>query len=169
MTRNPHRTGAAATRRPWWAATAHLLLPACVTVLVLAGCSSKTDSTPTFTVHATDFSFQVSRQTVPAGKVHVVLINDSKAYEHEVWVYPQSQPRLQELLAQKQAGQDVEEEKVLQGIAGDAEDVKPGKKAEFDVTLQPGTYELACFVTSDIAGQKHVHYSDGMHALLTVQ
>lgn len=33
----------------------------------------------------------------------------------------------------------------------------------------PGTYELACFITSDIGGKKMVHYDMGMHTLLTVQ
>jgi len=86
-----------------------------------------------------------------------------------VWLYPQTQPGLQTILTQKQAGQTVDEAMLLQGLAGHVEDVQPGKQAAFDATLTPGTYELGCFITSDIAGTKHIHYSDGMHALLTVQ
>ncbi len=120
-------------------------------------------------VTANDFSFTLNRTTVPAGRVHVQLVNQSKDYEHEVWLYPQQQPKLQDLLAQKRAGKDVEESDYLQGLAGHVEDVPPGNTAAFDVNLTPGTYELACFITSAIGGKQMVHYDMGMHTLLTVQ
>ena len=154
---------------PRWRSIAVFLLSGVVVLLFLAGCSSNKSSAATLTIHANDFRFQLSKQTMPAGKVHVIFINDSKTYNHEVWLYPQTQPDLQTILTKKQAGQDVDETTVLQGLAGHIEDVQPGKKAAFDATLTPGTYELGCFITSDIAGTKHVHYIDGMHALLTVQ
>ena len=155
--------------RPRWQRSAVFLLSGVVVLLFLAGCSSDNSSAATLTIHATDFRFQLSTQTVSAGTVHVVFINDSKDYTHEVFLYPQTQPGLQTMLTQKQAGQDVDETTVLQGLAGHVGAVPPGKQAAFDATLTPGTYELGCFITSDIAGTKHVHYSDGMHALLTVQ
>ena len=36
------------------------------------------------------------------------------------------------------------------------------------IRLQPGTYELSCFVTSPIEGQPRNHHAMGMHVLLTV-
>ena len=168
-TRGPRSAIHHTNTRPRWQRRAVFLLSGVVGLLVLAGCSSTKSSAATLTIHASDFRLQLSRQTVPAGTVHVVFINDSKDYIHEVFVYPQTQPGLPAMLAEKQAGQDVDEPTVLQGLAGHVEDVPPGKQATFDATLTPGTYELGCFVTSDIAGTKHVHYSDGMHALLTVQ
>ncbi len=120
-------------------------------------------------VTANDFTFTLNRTTVPAGRVHVQLVNQSKDYQHEVWVYPQQQPKLQDLLAQKRAGKDVEESEYLQGLAGHVEDVPPGNTAAFDVSLTAGTYELACFITSTIGGKQMVHYDMGMHTLLTVQ
>jgi uncharacterized cupredoxin-like copper-binding protein len=123
----------------------------------------------TITVRAQDFSFQLDHQTIPAGRVHVVFINESKDYKHELWIYPNAQPKLDQMLAAKQAGQDVAEEDYLQGLAGHVEDVPPGQTASFDAALQPGTYELGCFITDTIAGKQMVHYQMGMHTLLTVE
>jgi uncharacterized cupredoxin-like copper-binding protein len=127
---------------------------------------------PTVTAIANDFSYKFSTNSVPAGTVHFVLQNQSKTYKHELWVYPQNQPKLQALIATKDAstqnGDDVSEGDYLQGVAGKAEDVDPGKTASFDATLQPGTYEMACFVTTSIGGKNMVHYEMGMHGLLTV-
>ncbi len=98
-----------------------------------------------------------------------MFINDSKGYKHELWVYPASQPKLQDMLARKQAGDDVSEEDYLQGLAGHVEDVPPGQTASFDAMLAPGSYELSCFVTNSVTGQTTVHYQMGMHTQLTVQ
>ncbi len=127
---------------------------------------------------ANDFSFTLNRATVPAGRVHVQLINRSKDYKHEVWVYPQTQPKLDQLLQAKRSGQTIGEVDYLQGLAGHVEDVPAGQTAAFDATLTPGTYELACFITSDIGGKMManvagmhgmMHYDLGMHLLVTVQ
>lgn len=148
--------------------------------VTIAACGGKTGKGPnavateseigeaTLTVHAVDFSFKLDKQTVPAGEVRIVLINDSKDYQHEVFIYPQNQPKLQAMVSLKESGTDVAEKDYLQGIAGDVEDVPPGQRATFDVTLQPGAYELSCFGTSTIAGKSMNHYSMGMHAVLTV-
>ena len=122
----------------------------------------------TVTIHANDFSLKLDRSTVAAGTAHFVLINDSKDYKHEVWVYPQNQPNLAEMLRLKESGQDVDEENYLQGIAGGTEETAPGQTASVDVTLSPGVYEFICFVTSTIGGKPLNHYSLGMHSLVTV-
>jgi len=150
---------------------AYLIL-APLLLLVLAACSGKSSAATTattVTLHATDFNFQGVPQTVAAGRVRFVLVNDSKDYKHELWVYPQNQPQLPTLLAAKAAGQDVDEATMLQNLAGHMEDVAPGKRAAFDATLAPGTYEMACFITSTIGSQTMVHYALHMHALFTVQ
>jgi hypothetical protein len=56
----------------------------------------------------------------------------------------------------------------VQGIAGKSGEVAAGQTMAFDATLEPGAYELACFVTSDIGGKMMNHYSMGMHSPLTV-
>lgn len=120
-------------------------------------------------VTANDFTFTLNRPTVPAGRVHVQLINRSKTYQHEVWVYPQTQPKLEQLLGLKRSGETADELDYLQGLAGHVEDVPAGQTAAFDANLTPGTYELTCFIISDIGGKKMVHYDMGMHVLVTVQ
>ncbi len=151
-----------------------ILAPLLPLLLVLAACGGKssaatTTATTTVTLHATDFDFQGVPKTVPAGRVHFVLANGSKDYQHELWVYPQNQPQLPDLLAEKAAGQTVDEATMLQNLVGHVEDVAPGKNAAFDATLAPGTYEMACFITSTIGAQTMVHYDLHMHAVFTVQ
>jgi uncharacterized cupredoxin-like copper-binding protein len=138
-------------------------------VASVAANATTSDREVILAVTANDFTFTLNRASVPAGRVHVQLINRSKTYEHEVWVYPQPQAKLNDMLAQKRAGNDMEEADYLQGLAGHVEDVPAGQTAAFDANLTPGTYELACFITSDIGGKKMVHYDMGMHALVTVQ
>jgi uncharacterized cupredoxin-like copper-binding protein len=140
-------------------------------VASVAANATTTDGEVILAVSANDFSFTLNRPTVPAGRVHVQLINRSKDYQHEVWVYPQTQPKLEQLLGLKRSGQVADELDYLQGLAGHVEDVPAGQMAAFDADLTPGTYELSCFITSDIGGKMMmmVHYDMGMHALVTVQ
>jgi hypothetical protein len=97
-----------------------------------------------------------------------VLENDSKSILHELWVYPQQQPRLQELLAAKRSGQDVSEEDYLQGIAGKVEVLPAGKSGGFDARLSPGTYEIACFEVATMNEQQMVHCDMGVHTTIMV-
>lgn len=116
------------------------------------------------TVHATDFSFQTNVATVTPGPVHIAFFNDSKDYEHEVFVFPADQPKLDAFLAAKRAGQEVAESDFLTGIVGSVEDVPAGQSIAFDATFPAGNYVLACFVSSPIAGQDTIHYDLGMHS-----
>ncbi len=145
----------------------------------VAANATTTDGEVVLAVTANDFSLLLNRTSVPAGRVHVQLSNHSKGYPHEVWVYPQQQPQMRELLAAKRSGQQLDEQDYLPGLAGHVEDIAPGQTAAFDVTLQPGTYELACFILSPMGGQmmprgntgmgQVEHYDMGMHTLLIVQ
>ncbi|HTE85081.1 MAG TPA: hypothetical protein VK821_10125 [Dehalococcoidia bacterium] len=117
---------------------------------------------------ANDFNFVLDKPHAPAGKVHVTLNNQSKTYQHEFWLYPSNQPKIQDLITAKDAGQDVNEGDYLQNIAGKVEDIDPGKSASFDANLAAGTYEYACLVTTNIGGKNQVHYELGMHGTLTV-
>jgi uncharacterized cupredoxin-like copper-binding protein len=130
--------------------------------------AAQTDTGVNVNIYATEFSFRVSPPTVSAGLVHFVFFNASQTYVHEVWVYPQDQPQLAQMLALKRAGTDADENDYLQGIAGDVEDVAPGQVATFDALLTPGTYEMGCFKNTDITGQTMNHYDMGMHTLFTV-
>ena len=113
------------------------------------------------TIHATDFVFQTG-DTVSPGAVHVQFFNDSKDYEHEVFIFPADQPKLDEFLAAKRAGKEVDEADYLSGIVGHVEDVPAGQSIAFDATIPAGKYVLACFVGSSIGGQDLIHYDLGM-------
>ena len=119
-------------------------------------------------VHGTDFAFTVSDPSATPGPVHIQFLNDSKDYVHELWVFPTDQPKLAELLAEKNSGKTVDEADFLTGLAGHVEDIDPGHSIAFDVTLQPGTYTLACFIKSAIGGKDIIHYDLGMKATLPV-
>jgi uncharacterized cupredoxin-like copper-binding protein len=120
------------------------------------------------TANANDFNFTLNQTHAPAGKVHFTLNNQSKTYQHELWIYPSNQPKIQDLLTAKDSGQDVNEQDYLQNVAGKVEDLDPGKSASFDANLAPGTYEYACFITTNIGGKNQVHYELGMHGNFTV-
>lgn len=147
--------------------------PLLAVIALLAACGGGSSSgARSVTAQATDFSYKLDRTTAPAGSVHFTLKNNSKTYKHELWVYPQNQPKLQAMLAAKDAstsdGSDVDEGDYLQGVAGKVEDLDPGKTQSFDATLQPGTYEFACFIVTNIGGKNMVHYELGMHGQITV-
>lgn len=172
------------TSRPLFAVFALFSL---FTVVMLAACSGgssgSTSSTATSTgssssaansvnVNATDFQYQIDHVTVSAGAVHFTFQNQSKTYQHEMRLYPQTQPKLKDLIAQKDAGgpnNTVNDADFLQNIVGQATPQDPGKSTSFDATLQPGTYEMACFVTSNIGGKNITHYELGMHTIITVK
>jgi uncharacterized cupredoxin-like copper-binding protein len=123
----------------------------------------------TVTATANDFNFKFNTTTVPAGPIHFALDNQSKTYQHELVIYPQNQPRLQAMLTALDAGQTVNVSDYLQGIVVNIPPQDPGKSASADATLQPGTYDMACFVVTNIAGKNMVHYEMGMHDPLTVK
>lgn len=66
------------------------------------------------------------------------------------------------MLALQRADQDVDESDYIKGLAGHVEDVEPGKTATFDATLDPGFYELACFLRGkNPDGSTFVHFDKG--------
>src|SRR5581483_7151833 len=157
------------TRCPWGRRATvlaiALIAPAAV---LLSACNRGSAPVTTINVSGADFAFTPDKVSVRAGKVHLVFTNQSTTNQHELWVYPQNQPRLQEMVQAKEAGQDVEEKDYLQNVAGDVEDVPTGQTQSFDATLQPGTYEFGCFVTSTVDGRPRNHYALGMHFQLQV-
>jgi len=140
------------------------ILPLLVLILLLTACGG--GGGVNFT--ASDFSYKVDRNSAPAGKVHFTLNNSSTTYQHELWIYPSNQPKIQDLIAAKDAGKDVSEQEYLHDVAGKIEDLAPGKSAGFDADLTSATYEYACFITSNISGKNQVHYELGMHGTFSV-
>jgi uncharacterized cupredoxin-like copper-binding protein len=128
--------------------------------------STASASSALLQVHAGDFTFDLDHASVTPGPVRINFFNDSSTFPHEVFIYPKDQPKLADLLARMRAGEDVDETEVLSNVAGHVEDVDPGKSIAFDLNLPAGEYEFACFIKSDIAGQRTVHYDLGMHVIV---
>jgi uncharacterized cupredoxin-like copper-binding protein len=139
--------------------------PLVALALLLAGCGGSRPGSVIAT--GEDFSFKMDQTHAPAGPVLFTLKNDSKTYQHEFWIYPANQPRIQDLLAAKHAGK-ANETDFLQGIAGRIKAIDPDATASAGIPLQAGRYEFACFVTTNIAGKDQVHYELGMHGTFAV-
>lgn len=48
-------------------------------------------------------------------------------------------------------------------------EIKMGESKTGEVTLEPGTYELACLVVEQVNGKSVNHYGKGMYATVTVE
>ena len=70
------------------------ILPLLVLILLLTACGG--GGGVNFT--ASDFSYKVDRSNAPAGKVHFTRNNGSTTYQHELWIYPSNQPKIQDLI-----------------------------------------------------------------------
>src|SRR5438128_303347 len=86
---------------------AAVVLPAALVLMLVACTPGGGAASTTVNVTGADFAFVSDKVAVPAGKVHFVLSNKSTANPPELWVYPQNQPRLQEMVRVKESGQDV--------------------------------------------------------------
>ncbi len=88
---------------------------------------------------------------LPAGQITFVISNPAESeHEHEVEVL------------QGAAGTDQEE-------LAEVEDIQPGETKTLTVTLEPGSYELACTITEEHDGEEIDHYERGMHREIEVQ
>jgi uncharacterized cupredoxin-like copper-binding protein len=47
-------------------------------------------------------------------------------------------------------------------------DIEIGETATGAVTLEPGTYEMACLVVEEVDGETVNHYEKGMYTTITV-
>lgn len=88
---------------------------------------------------------------LPAGQITFVITNPAESeHEHEV-----------EIL-QGAPGTDQEE-------LAEVEEIQPGETKTLTITLEPGSYELACAITEEHDGEEIDHYERGMHRDIEVQ
>ncbi len=119
----------------------------------------------TVNVVAKEFVFEMDSLVAPAGKVHFTFKNAGKM-THDFWIYaPQD---LTAYLAKKRAGEKVKGKDYLKG-ATELFDLEAGKSGENDIVLQPGYYEVSCFVQSkNPDGSTFPHIDKGQVQWLTV-
>lgn len=142
--------------------------PAAATV---PGTPAPTGAASTVKVEAYDegngFFFRVDKLAVPAGTVTFDFKNTSTKMTHELYVYPIQD--LTAMMALKRAGQKAAETDYIKGLVGKAEDIEPSKSATFAGPLQPGFYELACFIKGkNPDGSTYVHFDKGQCVTLAV-
>ncbi len=65
---------------------------------------------------------------------------------------------------------------ILQGAPGtdqeelaEVEEIQPGETKTLTITLEPGSYELACTITEEHDGEEIDHYERGMYRDIEVQ
>lgn len=110
------------------------------------------------------FYIKADRLAVTAGAVRFNFTNKGKL-THEVMVYPVQD--ITTLLGLHRQDKKADEEALLKGMAGMAEDVDAGKSATIDATLAPGFWELACHVRGkDPSGRTFTHFDKGQFMTL---
>lgn len=112
------------------------------------------------------FYLKADRPSVGSGKVTFNFANKGKL-THELMVYPVQDVTV--LLALHRADKKADEEALLKGMAGMAEDIDAGKTATFSATLTPGFWELACHARGKAAdGSTFTHFDKGQTLTLAV-
>ena len=113
-------------------------------LVVLVACSGQSGPT---VVHVTlsEFKVEVDKASVPAGPI-TFEINNAGAIEHEFVVEP--------------AGAH-DEPFEANGVESEVEDIEAGATASLEWTLEPGEYQLACYVGG--------HFEAGMFTPFTVK
>jgi uncharacterized cupredoxin-like copper-binding protein len=96
-----------------------------------------------------DYAITPDATSLKAGVIRFDAMNDSTGHMHEM-----------EVLRVKSNGS-------LQPL-GEVAPLRPGERGSLTLTLAPGTYRLACFITKGQYGGTIDHYLAGMHADITV-
>jgi len=112
------------------------------------------DGTPpdaTVRVRLLEFSETPDKASVKAGRIEFVAENASTSMVHELAVLK------------------VKEDGSFEDIAGEIEDLQPGRTGSMQLELGPGRYELACLIAAGEAGSLVDHYKAGMHSPFVVE
>lgn len=117
---------------------------------------------PVVDIMASDFAFDAP-DTLPAGVVTVRLMNHGQELHHAQFVRLNDDVSFPELLAALQAEGDGALR--LTTLAGGPGALDPSKMTEVTLNLTPGTYALACFISSP---DGIPHLAKGMLKPLTV-
>jgi uncharacterized cupredoxin-like copper-binding protein len=109
------------------------------------------------TATQSEFSIMLSTTSVRSGSVRIKAQNQGKT-EHELVVFRTDLPEA--ALPLGPDGKVDEEAKGITHLDPEAEGVAPGKTKSISVDMAPGRYVVIC----NLPG----HYSQGMHAVITV-
>ena len=121
-----------------------------VIALTAAACSSKPAGPTVVQTKLTEYNIILDQTSVPAGPVRFEIENIGTE-EHEVVLEPAG-------------AEDAPFE--LNGEASEAEEIQPGEKKTLEWTLDPGDYQLGCYVVNE--GDTESHAAKGMVVQFTV-
>lgn len=138
-----------------------LTLPVAALALSLSACggsgSAKSDGGASVTATQREFSITLSTTSAKSGSVSIKTQNSGKT-DHELVVFRTDLPET--ALPLGPDGKVDEKGAGITHLDPEAEGVAPGKNKSVSVDLAPGRYVLVC----NLPG----HYTQGMHAVLTV-
>lgn len=117
------------------------------------GCAPADENAEVVSVDLADFTIELSRDTVPAGRVTFAVRSDGPSV-HEIEIFDGASP-----------GQTLPVEQSVADTTGlelvdEVENLLPGSTNQLTVDLDPGTYLIICNLPT--------HYANGMWAILTV-
>jgi hypothetical protein len=101
-------------------------------------------------VSLSDYEITVDRQTVPAGRIRFIATNVSATVVHELVVLKiQPDGSFQE--------------------RGSAQSIDPQQGGSVTLTMEPGSYQLACQIKAGESGSQVDHYIEGQFTEFTVE
>lgn len=143
-------------------------------LLALAACSTNPEESPTqavapeeLVVTAVDFGFELDRETIRAGEVQTVLINEGRK-DHQAGFYRLNDGVEYEEFVETILKDDSQIPQLAEGKGGPLRPVNPGDSyTRPSDELEPGTYALLCSIRDGETGKNH--YDLGMIARLEVK
>ena len=113
-------------------------------LLALVACNGQSPGPAVIRVALNEFTIELDKSAVPAGLITFEIENVG-ATEHELVLEPSGA---------------YDEPFETGGKASEVEGIQPGSTVSFEWTLEPGEYQLACYVGG--------HFEAGMYSSLTV-
>jgi len=114
-------------------------------LLVLAACSGQPAGPTVIHATLTEFGVALDKTSVLAGAI-TFEIENTGAIVHELVLEPSGAH---------------DEPFEAGGVESEVEDIEPGATASFEWTLEPGEYQLACYIEG--------HFEAGMYTTFTVK
>src|SRR5262245_24720423 len=139
---------------------AFLVAPMTALALLLGGCGGSGEGQGTVKVVLKEWGITMDRASAPAGRVTFIADNPGEDVHELVLLDTDLAPDKLPL----NADGDVDEAAMGVQVAGEVEDIAPGKSGELAVDLAAGKYVLVCNISMPEGTTVEHHYALGMRA-----
>lgn len=139
--------------------------PAAAAPVATGGAATPAPNATSITVTLTEYTVTLDHTSIPAGPVHFIVKNSGQR-GHQFQVYPSG------TVTQGSTGQHgmpMAASGAVVGAVGFLQLIPVGQTQTLDVTLAPGSWEIACHLQDSQNGQAFDHYDKGMKTRLTVR